>query len=145
MAESPVHLIVEPKCAECGRTAARIELVPPHVLPARWDSWSAAEKQAFDKWHRATKWLFVYEGPGGGNGQGADVEEAEAAAYAKAFVEPLQVERVQQAQLHDNAGFCVACAKPYCDAHWRLAGAGGGKCPRGHFANLEPHWAPETE
>ncbi|MGO8969113.1 MAG: hypothetical protein ACLQDQ_06040 [Myxococcaceae bacterium] len=136
------NLIAEPKCAECGRSTARVELVPPDGRPARWSTWTGLEKKTFDQWHQSTKWRFLYEGPGGGNGLGADIAEAEAALYASAFGEPLEFERIRTAELHDHAGYCVLCGQPYCQAHWKTSATGGARCPRGHFASLDPHWVP---
>jgi len=32
-------LVVEPRCAACGKTASRIEVVPPGERPMAWESW----------------------------------------------------------------------------------------------------------
>ena len=141
MPDNEGHLVAEPTCAECGRSTARVELVPPHDLPAQWDAWSTAQHEDYGRFHDATKWRFLYRGPGGNNGLGDDMTQAEAALYAKAFVLPLAFEGVRSADLHDNAGYCVRCQKPYCEGHWKISASGGGQCPQGHFASLDPHWA----
>lgn len=132
-------LVAEPECAECGRPTARAELVPPEALPSRWEAWTAAEKKA---WHPSTKWRFLYEGPAGGNGLGDEVEAGDAERYRAAFEKPFQLERILGARLYDNAGYCVACERPYCAVHWKLSDSGAGRCPRGHFASLDPNWSP---
>ena len=89
-------------------------------------------------------WRFVYEGVDSGSGpNGNAVPQEEAASLSRAFQEPLTYKGVQLAGLYDEAGYCGECQVPYCFTHWNVSTTGGGRCPRGHFKSLDPHWSPE--
>ncbi len=63
--------------------------------------------------------------------------------YREAFAEPLRYEKVRQADLYDDAGFCAECGVAYCPTHWNVSPGGYGRCPRGHGKSLDPHWSPD--
>ena len=136
-------MLVEPKCARCERASSRIELVPPGELPSAWSNWSATSRGVFARHHDPVKWRFLFDGVCGGNGLGDDIDEEEAARIASAFAEPLDVDRISAAGLHDGAGFCQSCRAAYCFEHWGAPATGYGACPMGHGKSLDPHWSPD--
>ncbi|MBK8049297.1 MAG: hypothetical protein IPK16_20575 [Anaerolineales bacterium] len=111
---------LSPSCSKCGKTAMIIKLVN-EVGGVR----------------------FRYAGIGGGNGGGDLISAVKADAIRAAFTAPYAVERIQQADLYDDGGFCRECLKFYCFEHWHVSTTGGGHCPQGHFKRLDPHWSPE--
>jgi hypothetical protein len=86
-------------------------------------------------------WRLVYFGIVWGTGaKGAAVSDARAQAVRKAFKPPWRAEAFNGAGLHDLAGICTQCAKPYCWVHWGQPVGGEGRCPQGHFQDLDPHF-----
>jgi hypothetical protein len=61
----------------------------------------------------------------------------------EAFTLPYESARITAVGFPDDAGFCTACGKFYCPAHWNISSLGAGRCPQGHFKSLDPHWHPE--
>ena len=136
------HLVARPACAVCGAAAASVELVPPGALPSEWRTWPPELQKTYTENHDPQAWRFLFEGIDSGNGLGDDVTATEALRYATAFARPLTYERVHQAGLYDDAGFCASCRLPYCSKHWDVSSGGYGRCPRGHGKSLDPHWSP---
>ena len=112
---------LSPRCSVCGRPSAVVKLVG--------DKGSVR---------------FIYSGPGGWNGNTGDpVSDERAQALRSALAPPFTSEKLRAAGLHDEAGFCARCSQFYCSTHWNVSGTGGGRCPKGHFRSLDPHWSPE--
>lgn len=112
---------VSVRCTACGEESTRVKL-------ARRDG----------------SWYFIYQGIEGGNGPAGDpVSNQRAQQLSEAFHDPLTYERVHQAGLHDDAGFCGECRAAYCYSHWRPSPTGYGTCPAGHGKSLDPHWSPD--
>lgn len=111
---------LSPRCAVCARVAATIELSG-----------------------RPGAWHLRYSGPGGSNGNGDRIPDDEADSVRRAFTRPYAVATIRAAGFHDDAGFCIECAKFYCPTHWSMSSIGGGRCPAGHFKSLDPHWSPD--
>ena len=128
------RLVVRIPCSVCGRTAASVELVPHGHRPARWWRSPAPDRR---------RWRFLFSGIDGGNGSGDEITADEAARLADAFSPPLTYDKVRQADLYDDAGFCAECRKPYCHAHWNVSVGGYGRGPEGHGRSLDPHWSPD--
>ena len=86
-------------------------------------------------------WRLVYFGIVWGTGaEGAPASDARAKAVRKAFKPPWRAEAFERAGLHDLAGVCARCSKPYCWVHWGQPVGGEGRCPLGHFQDLDPHF-----
>jgi hypothetical protein len=117
--KAPKHEF-NPRCAKCGAAAATIQL-----------------------FEEGGKWRLVYSGPGGSNGGGDETAAKRADAIVAGFTEPYHKDRIRAAGFYDDAGFCLDCGAFYCAAHWNASSTGGGKCPRGHFKSLDPHWSPD--
>jgi hypothetical protein len=111
---------LSPLCAECGRPATTVRLVPE----------SAGVR-------------FSYTGICAGNGGGDLVSPVRESAIRTAFSPPYSTERIKLADLYDDGGYCTECGKFYCFSHWRVSTTGGGRCPQGHFKSLDPHWSPD--
>lgn len=111
---------LSPRCAVCGQVAAKIELS-----------------------RTPDAWLLKYSGPGGSNGSGDPVSAAKAEVILRAFTPPYDAAKIRAAEFYDDAGFCIDCAKFYCPTHWSVSSIGSGRCPRGHFKSLDPHWSPD--
>jgi bacterioferritin-associated ferredoxin len=113
--------VLRTHCAVCARTAAEARLRK-------------------DRGGR----VLVYQGIVAGTGAGgARVSEGRARAIARAFERPFRTQNFDSAELHDHAGVCSQCGEPYCWVHWGQPIGGGGRCPRGHFQSLDPHFAPD--
>lgn len=117
---------IEPSCAVCGRPSCRIELIPP----SDENDWT---------------WQEAYEGPGGMSGSASPIAEEAATRLISAFSEPFRVSAIRSADLYDDGGFCLTCAKPYCPDHWSISATGFGTCPAGHGKSLDPHWHPPDD
>ncbi len=111
---------LSPLCRKCGRPATIIKLTT-----------------------EASLMRFRYEGICGGNGGGDLISEARAVAIRRAFTAPYTIERIQQADLYDDGGYCRECLEFYCFKHWHVSTTGGGRCPKRHFKSLDPHWSPD--
>lgn len=112
---------VRTNCSECGRIAAQAGL-----------------RKA------AGGWTLIYEGIVAGSGpKGAPVPGQRAKSIRRAFQRPLKAEKFAKAELHDRAGFCLACRKVYCWVHWGQPVGAAGRCPQGHFQSLDPHFTPD--
>lgn len=72
-------MITAPSCAKCGAPSARVELVAPGELPADWEQWSKAQRDAFRRYRDPAQWWLLFEGVAAGNG-GGDQVTAERAA-----------------------------------------------------------------
>lgn len=108
------------RCATCGETAAEARL-----------------RRA------AGEWRLVYTGIVSGAGpHGLAVPSRRAKAIVRAF-KRARPEAFAEADLYDRAGVCVQCRKAYCWTHWGQPIGAGGRCPRGHFQSLDPHWSPD--
>ena len=120
LAPNPSASALSPRCALCTNLAAEIELsTEPDSQRLR------------------------YSGPGGSNGSGDRISTDRADAIRSAFTPPYESVKIKAAGFYDDAGFCAACSKFYCSAHWNVSSTGGGECPIGHFKSLDPHWSPE--
>jgi hypothetical protein len=109
-----------PRCAACSTPASTIRL-----------------------FNDSGKWRLLYQGPESGNASGSDITPEAARAIIAAFEEPYVKERIRAADFYDDAGFCLECGQFYCSKHWNISSTGGGRCPKGHFKSLNPHWSPE--
>ncbi|MFW5469517.1 hypothetical protein ACOCJ4_05660 [Knoellia sp. CPCC 206435] len=112
-------------CGACGSLTSRVVLQAPSAP--------------------AESWSLIYQGVMAGNrdrGDAVSLEQAQQLTEAFGAL-PLTLERVALANLHDDAGFCSECAVPYCGVHWEGSHDGSGRCPRGHWKSLDPHWHPE--
>jgi hypothetical protein len=107
--------------------------------------WPPKDRRRFVESRAPGTWRFLFRGVVGGNGSGDDVGPEEAAQLAQAFSPPLTYEKVRQAGLYDDAGFCAECEQPYCHAHWKVSAGGYGHCPQGHGRSLDPHWSPDED
>lgn len=113
--------VFQPPCALCGLPGATIRI------------------EALAEGHR-----LIYDGPGGSSGPGGvPITRERRDAIALAFVPPFRCERIKSAGFYDDAGFCDVCGCFYCPEHWSISATGGGRCPKGHFKSLDPHWSPE--
>ncbi|WP_139829586.1 hypothetical protein [Mycobacterium gastri] len=129
-------------CAQCGKQAAFVELVPPGLRPHDFATWSDDDRRVYERHYGAGgNWHSIFEGIEAGNGLGDDIGIAEAERIARGFAEPFTYAKVHSAGLYDDAGFCRRCEAPYCCAHWHERGEGF--CPRGHWKSLDPHWSPD--
>ena len=116
-----LRLLYQPDCAVCGNASATIELLKD-----------------------GQKTRLIYKGPGGSNGNIGDiVSDKRADAISRAFMPPYVIAKIKAAGFYDDAGYCTRCKCFYCPAHWNISGTGGGKCPKGHFKSLDPHWSPD--
>jgi hypothetical protein len=110
-----------PRCAECAAPASTIQL-----------------------FNDSGKWRLIYQGPEAGNGNGDDITPESARAIIAGFSEPYVKAKIRAADFYDDGGFCLECGQFYCPTHWNISATGGGKCPKGHFKSLDPHWSPES-
>ena len=112
---------ISPVCANCSNFSALVKLVESP---------------------EGTR--LIYSGPGGSNGNIGDViSQQRVSAIRNAFTPPYANSKLLAAEFYDGAGFCDTCKVFYCSTHWDVASTGGGKCPKGHFKSLDPHWSPE--
>jgi hypothetical protein len=117
----PKKQVFMPPCSSCGAASARIELL-----------------------RAGAGWRLIYSGPGGSNGaSGETIAQERATAIKAAFAVPYAPMDIQAAGIYDDAGFCMKCGQFYCSVHWSVMATGGGRCPRGHFKSLDPHWSPD--
>src|SRR5258708_31762452 len=65
-----VWILAEPLCAVCGEVAARVEVVAPGQLPARWRRWSRKHRRSFEQHRDPAQWYLMFAGVTGGNGRG---------------------------------------------------------------------------
>lgn len=128
------------RCVKCDGVAASAEVIPPGRYPESWESWSATARENLLRYRPRGKWWWIYSGPGGGNGLGDAVSPESGRRFAEAFGEPVSYHKVATLGLHDVAGFCRQCEKPYCLFHWNMS---AGLCPHGHWKSLDPHWSPD--
>src|SRR5260370_9749708 len=63
-----VGILAEPLCATCGEVAARVEVVPPGQLPARWRRWSRKHQRSFEQHRDPAQWYLMFAGVTVGNG-----------------------------------------------------------------------------
>lgn len=113
--------VVRTRCAACARTAAEARL--------RTGADGA---------------VLVYQGVVSATGPGGTpITKARARAVVRAFNRPFRTANFEAAELHDHAGVCGPCGEPYCWAHWGQPIGGGGRCPKGHFQSLDPHFSPD--
>lgn len=132
-------LVAEPPCAVCGTPSARIELIAPGDLPARWDQWQDGERETFTRHYRnPARWHLLYQGPAAGSDLGQAITADRAELIAAAVEPPLDYSRLRAADFYDGAGVCQRCGAPYCKRHWRITQSGMGYCPRGHEQSLDP-------
>ena len=117
--KSPTHEF-RPLCSTCGEVASTIQL-----------------------FKEMGKWQLVYDGPGGSNGFGDEIEHERARATIAGFTKPYTVQGIRAADFFDDGGFCLKCSQFYCETHWGISTTGGGRCPKGHFKGLDPHWSPD--
>jgi|HubBroStandDraft_4_1064222.scaffolds.fasta_scaffold01447_12 hypothetical protein len=138
-----VGILAEPLCAACGEVAARVEVVPPGQLPARWRRWSRKHRQSFEQHRDQAQWYLMFAGVTAGNGWVGDPVSAERAhVIIEAFRRPYRFEQVHAAELYDDAGFCEPCDAAYCHRHWHLSDTGYGRCPQQHGKSLGPRHGP---
>jgi hypothetical protein len=78
-----------------------------------------------------------------GNGYGDPIGPKEAERISEAFTLPYSYARIRLARLYDDAAFCDSCNEAYCYNHWNVSDTGGGRCPKGHWKSLDPHWSPD--
>lgn len=136
-------MLIEPRCAACGRRASRIELLPPGELPADWERWPEDHRQVYLMHRKPREWYFRFESIEAANGLVGDpIPSDKASRIAAAFAEPFSYEKIRTVDLFDDAGFCEACGAFYCYDHWDPSTTGYGRCPQGHGKGLEPHWSP---
>lgn len=137
-------MLIEPKCAVCGRPSARIEILKPDERPSNLDDWEPQWRELFLKHWDPTRWRLLFSSIGGGNGVAGDsMSKDKAERWLAALQGPLTYERVRSLDLYDDIGFCGECRKPYCDTHWTVSASGLGRCPEGHGKSLDPHWSPD--
>jgi hypothetical protein len=137
-----VGILAEPLCATCGEVAARVEVVPPGQLPARWQRWSRKHRQSFEQHRDPAQWYLMFAGVTGGNGWVGDPVSADRAqVIIEAFRRPYRFQQVHTAGLYDDAGFCEQCDAAYCHRHWHLSDTGYGRCPHQHGKSLDPSWS----
>src|SRR5271170_1053242 len=74
-----IGILAEPLCATCGEVAARVEVVPPGQLPARWRRWSRKHRQSFEQHRDPAQWYLMFAGVTGGNGWVGDQVSADRA------------------------------------------------------------------
>ncbi len=70
MPEMAQAMVVTPPCAACGAPAARIELVAPGQLPARWEQWPGTVRDSFLRHRGPGQWYLIFDGVAAGNGYG---------------------------------------------------------------------------
>jgi hypothetical protein len=133
-------MVVTPPCAACGAPSARVELVAPGQVPARWEQWSGAGQDSFARRREPGQWYLLFEGVAASNGGGDLIDVSRAGRIAEAFRPPLCFAQVRTAGFYDDAGFCQDCDAPYCYRHWHVSESGYGNCPRGHGKSLDPLW-----
>jgi hypothetical protein len=134
-----VGILAEPLCSTCGEVAARVEVVPPGQLPARWRRWSRKHRQSFEQHRDPAQWYLMFAGVTGGNGWVGDPVSADRAqVIIEAFRRPYRFQQVHTAGLYDDAGFCEQCDAAYCHRHWHLSDTGYGRCPHQHGKSLDP-------
>ncbi|MBV1708111.1 MAG: hypothetical protein KGQ37_13005 [Hyphomicrobiales bacterium] len=132
-----------PKCAACGASSARIEVIAPHELPDQWPLWPASRRELFATYRDPSAYRLLYEGPGGSNGLAGDaLDPQRAAAIIAAFAGSPATGMIMASGIHDGAGWCPTCRAFYCADHWSLSSTGHGRCPKGHSRSLDPHWHP---
>ncbi len=78
MPEMAQAMVVTPPCAACGAAAARIELVAPGQLPARWEQWPRTVRDSFLRHRGPGQWYLIFDGAAAGNGYGHPVQAGEA-------------------------------------------------------------------
>ncbi len=135
--------LFRPECIVCKKTTASIEVVPPDEVPVHFADWSKEAQQYFHRQRQANQFYLIYSGPGGSNGSGDPIEPEQAKGILSAFAQPKT--NIREADLHDNAGFCIECSEFYCPTHWDISSTGYGTCPKGHGASLDPHWSPDYD
>ena len=145
MPEMAEAIVVTLACAACGAPAARIELVAPGQLPARWQQRPPAVRDSAMRDRCPGQWYLIIDGVAAGNGCGRPVDAGEAGRIAQAFRLPLRYDQVRTAGFDDDAGFCDDCSVPYCTRHWHVSQTGYGTCPLGHGKTLDPHWQPADD
>lgn len=111
-----------PLCSKCGEVASTVQLCK-----------------------KSGNWQLVYDGPGGSSGSGVEIGHRLAHAIMAGFTKPYTVQGILAAGFFDNGGFCLECSQFYCSTHWHISGSGNGRCPRGHFKGLDPHWSPDLD
>src|SRR3546814_1981125 len=112
-------------------------------MPVGSEDWPPELRELFISRRAPGAWRSIYSGVVAGNGRlGDDEDPSVIAKYRAAFSEPRSYERVHQAGLYDNGGFCDECDAPFCAGHWNVNSAGFGSCPSGPRRGLEPHWSP---
>ena len=117
--KSPAHEF-RPLCSKCGEVASTIQL-----------------------FKESGKWQLVYDGPGGSSGSGVEIANERARSIIAGFTEPYTKQSIRAADFFDDGGFCLECGQFYCFDHWAISTTGGGRCPKGHFKGLDPHWSPD--
>lgn len=131
-------MLFQPKCKECGRRCASIEVLAPAELPAEWGSWPQDRRDAFTKYRVASSHYLIYEGPGGSNGWvGNAISPEKADAILAAIANPTP-EAMKACGFYDCAGLCTECREFYCPTHWSISATGYGFCPHGHGQSLDP-------
>jgi hypothetical protein len=134
------RVTVTPPCAACGSPAARVEIVPPGQLPARWDRWPGISPARFVQEPDPRQWYLLRQGIAGDGSYGIPVPAGTAGQLAWALRSPLRYAQVRAARFRDDLGFCPGCEVPWCYRHWHPAGTGYGHCPYRHGKDLDPHW-----
>jgi hypothetical protein len=134
-----IGILAEPLCATCGEVAARVEVVAPGQIPARWRRWSRKHRKLFEEQRDPAQWyLMVGSVTGGNEWVGDPISADRAQVLIEAFRRPYRFQQVHTAGLYDDAGFCEACDAAYCQRHWHLSDTGYGRCPQKHGKSLAP-------
>jgi hypothetical protein len=138
-------MILSTRCAVCGERAALVEVLAPGELPDEYPTWvgdRAMLRDSYDHHFDLTTWRFRYDGPGGDNGLGDTIKAGRANLLVEVFTPPINIDRLDEVGLYDDAAICRPCTAPYCYHHWSTSPTGYGRCPQGHGKSLDPHWHP---
>ena len=111
-------------CGVCGDVAAHIEVLAPDEQPG------------------GGAWWLRYAGIEAGNGRGDEIDATRAEVFIEVLTPPIDLDRLDELDLYDDAGVCRECGTAYCHAHWASV-IGYGTCPNGHGKSLDPHWSPD--
>ena len=140
---SPEPFLFEPTCSYCGRRATRLEIFPPGTVPSEWDEWNDELRQQFEEWREGDGYIMRYEGIEAGDGDfGTPATEEEVLEIISALSPDFDAD-VIRSHFYDSLGYCHECRTFYCRIHWKVSSTAGGRCPKGHFKSLDPHWSPE--
>ena len=71
-------MVVTPPCAVCGTPSARIELVTPGQLPAKWEQWPSTVQASISRQREPGQWYLLFQGVAAYNGYGDPIDASQA-------------------------------------------------------------------